>query len=312
MNKEIQVLSNGIQEASAIASTVASLGTTQRILAVIMIVVISHLSVLSIRYLAHRFLSANAVLHWTKFRTVIGLLISSLVFTLYFAALGLVLHEFGVSLTAYLASASILGLAIGFGSQGVVQDVVTGLTVILTDLFQVGDLVEISGQTGLVQSITMRFTILLNPLGAQVFIPNRTLTNVIVYPRGYVRCFADITVSEKKDTEQQMLAAIYAITQGFVQQYSGIFRSKPEIIPPGKMPSGRAYVRVKFRIWPGRIAPIEGPYKQEIVQTLKKMDTEYADWMVSINNEVSEPPAAITPYRLSKAKLAKKTISDTH
>lgn len=86
-----------------------------------------------------------------------------------------------------------------------VQDVVTGLTVILTDLFQLGDLVEISGQTELVQSITMRFTILLSPLGPQVYIPNRTLANVIVYPRGYVRCYADITLSAQEDTAQKML-----------------------------------------------------------------------------------------------------------
>ena len=51
----------------------------------------------------------------------------------------------------------------------------------------------------------MRFTILLSPLGPQVYIPNRTLANVIVYPRGYVRCYADITLSAQQDTAQKML-----------------------------------------------------------------------------------------------------------
>jgi small conductance mechanosensitive channel len=50
-----------------------------------------------------------------------------------FFAFGLVLEEFGVNLTAYLASASILGLAISFGSQGLVQDMVIGLTLIFLD-----------------------------------------------------------------------------------------------------------------------------------------------------------------------------------
>lgn len=81
------------------------------------------------------------------------------------------LRDLGVSLTAYLASATILVLAIGFGSQGVVQDVVTRLTAILSDLFQVGDLVEISGPTALVQSISMRFTVLLNPYGPRLSSP---------------------------------------------------------------------------------------------------------------------------------------------
>lgn len=273
------------------------LGTTERVLLVLTIAAVVHLGVRSIRHLAQRLLSADAMLRWTKLRTLAGLITSVLVFALYFGAVGLVFHEFGVSLTAYLASASILGLAIGFGSQGIVQDVVTGLTVILSDLFQVGDLVEISGQTGIVQSIGMRFTVLLNPLGAQVFIPNRTLSNVIIYPRGYVRCLADITLSTQEQTANQMLAKVNAITNGFISQFSGILRGKAEIEIPASTPAGRVFVRVKFRIWPGRNAPIETAYKQEIVQTLKILDPEYAEWMVSINNEVSETPKVIQPFR---------------
>ena len=278
----------------------SDLGETGRIALVIAIAIVTHLTVRSIQHLGQRLLSNQAVLHWTKFRTLAGLVTSTVVFTLYFVAIGLILREFGVSLTAYLASASIIGLAIGFGSQGLVQDVVTGLSVIFSDLFQVGDLVEISGQTGLVQGVGMRFTILLNPLGAQVFIPNRTLSNVIVYPRGYVRCFADITLSGEDDKAKQMLNKIEAITQGFVEQFKGIIRNKPEVESPTSTPVGRCFVRVKFRIWPGRSGPIETVYKQEIVQTLKALDSEYAEWMVSINNEISEMPAVVQPFRLPK------------
>ena len=109
-----------------------------------------------------------------------------------------------MSLTAYLASASVAGLAIGFGSQGVVQDVVTGLTFIFSDLVDVGDLVEVSGQTGIVRAITMRFVELENALGASVFIPNRTINNVINYPRGYVRCLVDVTLTGDADTKNRI------------------------------------------------------------------------------------------------------------
>ena len=191
----------------------SELGTIERIAVVLVIAGFAHIGVRLIRHLAHRLSSTDAINRWAKLRTLAGLITSTLVFTLYFAAIGLVLREFGVSLTAYLASASILGLAIGFGSQGLVQDVVTGVTTIFSDLFQVGDLVEISGQTGVVQSIGMRFTVLLNPLGAHVFIPNRTLSNVIVYPRGYMRCFADITLSTQMETAKQMMKKVQAITE---------------------------------------------------------------------------------------------------
>jgi len=280
----------------------SSLGTTGRIVLVLAVAAFAHLAVRVVRHYTQRLLSNNALMRWAKLRTLVGLITSVLVFTLYFLALGLILREFGVSLTAYLASASILGLAIGFGSQGLVQDVVTGLTVIFSDLFQVGDLVEISGQTGVVEGIGMRFTVLLNPLGAQVFIPNRTLSNVVVYPRGYVRCFADITLASQQDKADLMLEKIKEITDGFLTQYRGIFRDQPEIEAPATTPAGRSFVRVKFRIWPGRSAPIEGAYKPEVVETLKRVDAEYDAWMVNVNSEISEAPRSIQPFRMSRSR----------
>ena len=273
------------------------LGLTERIALVIMFAVVAHIGVRGIRLLSKQLMSHETLLHWNKLRTLAGLFTSALVFALYFGAFGLVLQEFGVSLTAYLASASILGLAIGFGSQGVVQDVVTGLTVILSDLFQVGDMVEISDKAGIVQSISMRFTILLNPLGAKVYIPNRTLSSVTIYPRGYTRCFADITLARDQDLARQMNTEIHAITKGFVEGYSGILRDIAEIEESLSTPSGRVYTRVKFRIWPGRSAPIENVYKSELVDTFKKLVPGYDNWMVIINNEISEVPVAIDPVR---------------
>jgi len=277
--------------------TLSELNTSERIGLVLIIAIAAHLAVYGIRYLGHQLMTTESLLRWNKLRTLAGLLTSILVFGLYFGTLGFVLQEFGVSLTAYLASASILGLAIGFGSQGVVQDVVTGLTVILTDLFQVGDLVEIGDKIGTVQNISMRFTTLLNPLGAKVFIPNRTLSNVTIYPRGYLRCYADVTLSTQADLAAQMQDRVEAITRGFVEQFPGILRDDPEFDLPVTSAAGRVYLRIKFRVWPGRIVPIEQAFKNEIIQAMKLLDPDYADWMVSINNEISEEPRVISPFR---------------
>src|SRR5208337_2745651 len=111
----------------------------------------------------------------------------------YFIAIGFILQEFGVSLTAYLASASVVGLAISFGSQGLVQDVVIGLTLIFSDAMEAGDLVEISGATtviGRVEEIGLRFTKLVNFYSQEIFIPNRTIANVSRFPHGGVYAYA--------------------------------------------------------------------------------------------------------------------------
>ena len=126
---------------------ILSLNYPWRILVIIAVVVGVHVAVLIIKAAGKRLMTAMPRRSFAKARSLLGLLTSIAIFILYFAAGGYVLKEFGVSLTAYLASASVLGLAVGFGSQGLVQDVVTGLTLIFSDLVDVDDMVEISGQT---------------------------------------------------------------------------------------------------------------------------------------------------------------------
>lgn len=121
-----------------------------RIIMILAIAGGAHFLVRLVRRLGQRVMASRVSTTFSKARTVTSLSVSVAVFAMYFIAVGMVLKEFGISLTAYLASASIIGLAVGFGSQGLVQDVVTGLTVIFSDLCDVGDMVEIGGQTGIV------------------------------------------------------------------------------------------------------------------------------------------------------------------
>ena len=67
---------------------------------------------------------------YPKLATIVTLLVSAATFAIYFVAVGLILREFKISLTTYFASATVIGLAVGFGLQGFVQDVVIGLTLI--------------------------------------------------------------------------------------------------------------------------------------------------------------------------------------
>jgi small conductance mechanosensitive channel len=266
----------------------SSLNYPWRILAIIAVAIGVHLAVIIIRAFGKRLASAMPRRSFAKVRSISGLLTRIAIFILYFAAVGIVLKEFGVSLTAYLASASVLGLAVGFGSQGLVQDVVTGLTLIFSDLVDVDDMVEISGQTGIVQTIGMRFLVLKNSLGAEVFLPNRTITNVINYPRRYVRCLVDVTLSRKPKIADQMEALVQSIVTDAVEQFSGLFITEPSSEGRIKTRSGKEFLRIKFRIWPGRGTALETTLKQEIVQSLKELDSAYADWMVTVNYEVEK------------------------
>lgn len=273
-----------------------------RILVLASLVLAVHSLVVVLRRVSRAILMREKNRRYRKLRSVATLATSIAMFVLYFLAIGLILREFGVSLTAYLASASVLGLAIGFGSQGVVQDVVTGLTFIFSDLVDVGDLVEISGQTGIVRSISMRFVELQNALGASVFIPNRTINNVINYPRGYVRCIADVTLRGDGDSKRAAEETALLIMKGTHEQFAGILMTEPSNEGRQILGSGREILRIKFRIWPNRGQPIESSFVQELTAELKHRDPDYQPWMISVTYEVEKrsQPATLGPlWRLS-------------
>ena len=221
-----------------------------------------------------------------RLQSLATLLSSAMLFALYFLILGLILAEFGVSLTAYLASASVLGLALGFGSQGIVQDVVTGLTLIFSDLIDVGDLVEVSGETGLVRGVTMRFVELENSLGGTVFVPNRTINSVTNYPRGYIRCFVDVTLLGDAASRQRMQAAAVRMMSSFAREFPGLCVREPAIVGRQRLDSGKEFLRLKFRIWPNRASPIETTFKQELEAELVREYADYKQWMISVTNEI--------------------------
>lgn len=275
------------------AKFTAEISSPVRILVILAIVIALHLVVIGVRRLSRQVMSLKISSNLSKSKTIASLTTSAVVFALYFSAFGLILHELGVSITTYLASASILGLAIGFGSQGLVQDVVNGLTIVFSGLFNVEDMVEIAGQVGIVRNFGMRFTLLENAFGAMVYIPNRTITNVVRYPKGYIRGLADITLPGDPQIADQIEEKVTTIVKSTSEQLSGILVWPPSIEGRLKTSSGKEFLRVKFRLWPGRGAPIETIFKQEVVHALKALDPNYQDWMVTVNYEVERKSTSL-------------------
>lgn len=272
----------------------ADLAIWQRIVLVLLVAVIAHALVRLLRAFSTRAMASEVVARGTKGRTVVSLLTSTSVFVLYFSAIGFALSEVGVPLQTYFASATIIGLAVAFGSQGFVQDVVSGLTIVFTDLFDIGDVIEIGGQVGVVEHFGLRYTTLRSPLGAEVFVPNRNILNVVTYPRGYVRCHVDIVLPEAAEKAAAVEAVARELTDSVREQFPGILRAPAEVGAPRRTRAGKAYLRIKFRIWPGRGGPLEGFFRQDLLQAVKLIDPGYADWMITVNYEVDAytPPSA--------------------
>ncbi len=218
--------------------------------------------------------------------TIITILVSAVTFTIYFVAVGMILREFKISLTTYFASATVIGLAVGFGLQGFVQDVVIGLTLIFSDALAIGDMVKLGDEIGKIDSIGLRFTVLINLHGQRIIIPNRNIATISQFRGGCIRAYVDIQVPQEID-EKKMVQAIQAIGQGMYNQHRSILLAIPEIFGIKDVEYGQwRYVRIKFKLWPGQINIIEETFKQRVVQLLTKSYADYASWMITVTYKV--------------------------
>lgn len=113
----------------------------------------------------------------------------------------LVLSELGISIAPILASAGIVGLAIGFGAQSLVKDYFTGFFLLLENQVRQGDVVEVAGLGGLVEEVTLRYIRLRDYEGSVHFVPNGNVTTVTNRSRGYAYALVDINVAYRENIE---------------------------------------------------------------------------------------------------------------
>ncbi len=188
--------------------------------------------------------------------TLQTLFISIARYVVYFTALGYILSQFGIDYRAYMASLSLVGVALGFGSQGLVQDVVTGFFILFEDQFSVGDMVEISGQVGVVEEIGLRTVRLRNYHGAQVIFANRSIPLVAKYRKGAVEVGVDVALADpgKGELAGRLLGQLGTELE---RQFRDVVIGVPAVEGLLQLETGEYFVRLRAQIWPAQQWVIE-------------------------------------------------------
>ncbi len=117
-------------------------------------------------------------------------------------ALFMALQEVGFDIRPLLAGAGIAGLAIGFGAQTLVKDVISGLLMLMENQFRVNDVVQINGVGGLVEEINLRTTVLRGLDGTVHIFPNGSIQQVSNMTRTFSYYVFDMGVAYKEDTDR--------------------------------------------------------------------------------------------------------------
>jgi small-conductance mechanosensitive channel len=113
-----------------------------------------------------------------------------------------ILRELGVEIAPILASAGIVGLAVGFGAQNLVRDVISGFFIILENQVRVGDVAVVNGTGGLVEKVNFRTLVLRDLSGVVHIFPNGTVTTLSNMTKEWSAYVFDIGIAYKEDTDR--------------------------------------------------------------------------------------------------------------
>ena len=128
-------------------------------------------------------------------RTTLGIII-------YAAAIMMIATEFGFDNAPLIAGAGIGALAIGFGAQTLVKDFINGFIILLENQIRVGDVVQVAGNAGLVESVNLRYTRLRDLEGRVHIIPNGSIEVATNFTREWSRALIEIGVAYKEDIDR--------------------------------------------------------------------------------------------------------------
>ncbi len=114
----------------------------------------------------------------------------------------MILGNLGVQIGPIIAAAGVVGLAVGFGAQNLVQDVISGFFILLEDQVRVGDVVQLDGRGGLVERITLRMIVLRDLAGNVHYVRNGKIDVITNMTKEYSRYVFDIGVAYREDTDE--------------------------------------------------------------------------------------------------------------
>ncbi|MCM3652440.1 mechanosensitive ion channel family protein [Metabacillus litoralis] len=199
--------------------------------------------------------------------TLQSLSLNVLSYTLIFIFIVMVFEVFGYNATALLAGAGVVGLAIGFGAQGLVSDVVTGFFLLLEKQIDVEDYVTIAGFEGIVEQVGLRTTQIRGFDGTLHYLPNRQIINVSNHSRGNMRALVDIGISYDDDIDQT-IAILQEVCERIAAEDDSIVDG-PNVLGVQALGASDIIIRIIAKTENGQQSAVERKLRKTIKEQLE-------------------------------------------
>lgn len=184
-------------------------------------------------------------------RTLASLLNNIAAVTIGVVGLLTVLTIIGVKIGPILATAGIVGLAISFGAQSLVKDLINGIFILLEGQFGIGDVIRVGEIAGQVEKMTLRATMLRDSEGIVHILPNGEITRVSNLTKAWSRSLLDIRVAYREDIDRVM-AVLSDLGDEFVAdpEWAGLVIDKPEILGVQNLTESAVVIRMVTKTLP--------------------------------------------------------------
>jgi len=194
------------------------------------------------------------------------------------AAFTTVAIDLGVAsyLSPFLGTAAIAGLAIGFGAQTLVKDVIAGFFVLFEDQYGVGETIRVGTHEGVVEEMTLRVTVLRSAEGEVHVIPNGSIQIVTVLSRDWRRAVVDLEVSSREDLAR-VLSVLTRIGETLARELGGHVIDKPSIVGIQRITGMGISIRVAAKTIPSDQALVTHEWRRRIKETFDKEGIRLSD-----------------------------------
>ncbi|MEY4499940.1 MAG: hypothetical protein RL319_928 [Actinomycetota bacterium] len=208
-----------------------------------------------------------------------GSVLSNLItWTLLLFAIGSVLSELGIAVGALIASAGIVGAAIGFGAQSLVRDLISGMFIIFEDQFGVGDSVDLGQANGVIETVGLRVTQVRDVSGTLWYVRNGEITRVGNHTQGWSRVILDIALPYDTKLDKAK-AAILDAANDLVKDntFSKRMLGKPEIWGIEALTGRQLVLRLVQQVGPQDADDVARELRLRVKVSLDKAKISLAD-----------------------------------
>lgn len=212
--------------------------------------------------------------------TLVGVGRHAALFVVIGVAIMLSLGELGISIAPVLATASVAGIAVGFGAQSLVRDFFSGLFLLIENQVSEGEYIEAAGKSGYVEEVTLRHLRLRDDDGSVHYIPNGIITTVTNKSRDYAYAVVDLNVARRYDPDHVfgMMKKVYEdmrLDSAFASDILGNI----EIAGVEKVEDALVTVRCKLKVKPLRQAAIRREFlrRMKTVIDTPELDRQHSD-----------------------------------